>query len=70
MVILMLFNKKDEFTYEEIQQETEIPEKDLKRALQALAMGKSSQRILHRFTDGERSKDISKDTIEYNSYGR
>lgn len=46
MCILMLFNKKEKITYEDISQETEIPEKDLLRALQSLAMGKVGQRIL------------------------
>uniref|UniRef100_A0A023FCK0 Putative cullin n=1 Tax=Triatoma infestans TaxID=30076 RepID=A0A023FCK0_TRIIF len=46
MCVLMLFNKRDRLTYEELQHETDIPEKDLIRALQSLAMGKASQRIL------------------------
>eukprot|EP00794_Sanderia_malayensis_P011098 gene11098-12267_t len=46
MCILLLFNKKENHTFEEISQETEIPEKDLIRALQSLACGKASQRIL------------------------
>ncbi len=46
MCILVLFNNRDKLTYEEIQNETDIPEKDLIRALQSLAMGKASQRIL------------------------
>lgn len=46
MCILMLFNKKEKITYEEIMQELEIPEKDLLRALQSLALGKVAQRIL------------------------
>jgi len=46
MCVLMLFNKKERITYEEIAQETEIPEKDLVRALQSLAMGKATQRVL------------------------
>lgn len=46
MCILVLFNNRDRLTYEEIQNETDIPEKDLIRALQSLAMGKASQRIL------------------------
>lgn len=32
----------------EIQEETEIPEKDLIRALQSLACGKTSQRVLNK----------------------
>ncbi|XP_045472363.1 cullin-3-A isoform X2 [Harmonia axyridis] len=46
MVVLMLFNNHDKLTYEEIQNESDIPERDLIRALQSLAMGKASQRIL------------------------
>ncbi|KAI4477214.1 hypothetical protein M0802_014768 [Mischocyttarus mexicanus] len=46
MCVLMLFNKRETLTYEEIQGETDIPERDLVRALQSLAMGKSSQRVL------------------------
>lgn len=46
MCILMLFNNRDRLTYEEIQNETDIQERDLIRALQSLAMGKATQRIL------------------------
>ncbi|CAM1310870.1 CUL3 (predicted) [Pycnogonum litorale] len=46
MCILMLFNTRDKLTYEEIMNETDIPEKDLVRALKSLAMGKAAQRIL------------------------
>jgi cullin 3 len=46
MIILMLFNNKDKWQYDEIKQETDIPEKDLIRALQSLAMAKTTQRIL------------------------
>lgn len=42
-------------TYEEIAQETDIPEKDLVRALQSLAMGKQQQRLLMRTP---KTKDI------------
>lgn len=55
MVVLMLFNARDRMTYEEIQQETDIPEKDLIRALQSLSMGKVQQRLLLRTP---RSKEI------------
>ncbi|CAG0912766.1 unnamed protein product [Notodromas monacha] len=55
MCILMLFNNRTQWTYEEIQGETEIPERDLVRALQSLALGKPSQRVL---TKNPRSKDI------------
>lgn len=46
MCILMLFNTRDNLTYEEILNETDIPPRDLVRALQSLAMGKATQRIL------------------------
>ncbi|XP_075211864.1 cullin 3 [Lycorma delicatula] len=46
MCVLMLFNNRDKLTYEELQNETDIPERDLIRALQSLAMGKATQRIL------------------------
>jgi len=46
MCVLMIFNKKEKLTYEEIAEESDIPEKDLVRALQSLALGKVTQRIL------------------------
>ncbi|CAG2162324.1 unnamed protein product [Oppiella nova] len=46
MSILMLFNTRDKITYEDIANETDIAEKDLVRALQSLAMGKATQRVL------------------------
>jgi len=46
MSILMLFNTRDKITYEDIANETDISEKDLVRALQSLAMGKATQRVL------------------------
>ncbi|XP_015120334.1 cullin-3 [Diachasma alloeum] len=55
MCVLMLFNNRDKLTYEEIQNETDIPERDLVRALQSLAMGKAAQRVLLKFP---RSKEI------------
>ena len=55
MCILMLFNTRQRMTYEEIQQETDIPEKDLIRALQSLSMGKAAQRLLVR---AAKTKDI------------
>ncbi|CAD7079622.1 unnamed protein product [Hermetia illucens] len=55
MCILMLFNNRDRLTYEEIQQETDIPEKELIRALQSLSMGKPAQRLLVR---NPKTKDI------------
>jgi len=46
MVLLLMFNTKDKVTYEEMQSETLIPDRELTRALQPLSVGKSSQRIL------------------------
>ncbi|CAG9099264.1 Cullin-3 [Plutella xylostella] len=46
MCVLLLFNKRPKLTYEEILNETDVPEKDLVRALQSLAMGKPTQRVL------------------------
>ena len=42
----MMFNNATQLTYSEIQAETLIPERELTRALQPLAIGKPSQRIL------------------------
>lgn len=47
-VILLLFNAKPHSTLKEIQDETDIPEKELKRSLASLALGKLSQRVLTR----------------------
>ncbi|KAB7500154.1 Cullin-3 [Armadillidium nasatum] len=55
MIILMLFNNRDKLTYEEIQSETDIPDRDLIRALQSLALGKPTQRVLIKTP---KSKDI------------
>ncbi|XP_050426064.1 cullin-3-like [Adelges cooleyi] len=46
MCVLLLFVTRDKFTFEDILSETDIPEKDLIRALQSLALGKPTQRIL------------------------
>lgn len=56
MCILMLFNTRESWTYEEINSETDIPTKDLIRALQSLALGKPTQRIL---VKEPKCKDIS-----------
>ncbi|KAJ8256272.1 hypothetical protein COCON_G00184240 [Conger conger] len=55
MTILMLFNNRDKSTFEEIQQETDIPERELVRALQSLACGKPTQRVL---TKEPKSKEM------------
>jgi len=46
MCILMLFNNRPKLTYEDIKAESSISDKDLIRALQSLATGKSTQRVL------------------------
>ncbi|KAJ7392623.1 Cullin-3 [Desmophyllum pertusum] len=55
MCLLMLFNTQERWTHEEISQHTEIPERDLNRALQSLACGKATQRVL---TKDPKGKDI------------
>lgn len=46
MCVLLLFNRRDRYTYDEIKEETSIPDRELTRALQPLSIGKQSQRIL------------------------
>lgn len=58
MCILMLYNERDRFTYQELADRTQIPEKDLLRALMSLAMGKQNQRILIK---EPKTKEIEKD---------
>jgi cullin 3 len=60
MVILMLFNTKESWTYEEIKNETDIPERDLMRSMQSLALGKITQRVLSK---DPKTKDIEADHI-------
>ncbi|XP_049602680.1 cullin-3-B-like isoform X1 [Syngnathus scovelli] len=55
MTILMLFNHKECYTFEEIHHETDIPRWELVRALQSLACGKPTQRVL---TKEPKSKEI------------
>ncbi|XP_061654254.1 cullin-3-B-like isoform X1 [Phyllopteryx taeniolatus] len=55
MTILMLFNHKECFSFEEIHNETDIPRWELVRALQSLACGKPTQRVL---TKEPKSKEI------------
>merc|ERR1719474_2548649 len=55
MVILLMFNTRERLTYEEIKQETLIPDRELTRALQPLSVGKASQRILVKYP---KSKEI------------
>jgi len=46
MVVLMAFNKKDQWTFEELVAETDIPEKECNRCLLSMVHGKVTQRIL------------------------
>ncbi|XP_065299972.1 cullin-3-like [Dermacentor albipictus] len=46
MCVLMLFNGRDEISYEEISSETSIPEPNLVRALNSLCTGKDSEPVL------------------------
>merc|ERR1712244_94697 len=46
MVLLLMFNTREKVTYEEMREETLIPDRELTRALQPLSVGKTSQRIL------------------------
>lgn len=55
MCVLLLFNRRDSYTYDEIKEETSIPDRELTRALQPLALGKANQRIL---VKSPKSKDI------------
>lgn len=60
MCILMLFNNRECLSYEDIQQETGIPEKELLRAMQSLSMGKATQRllVLMKPSSAKKQKDI------------
>ncbi|KAK2143738.1 hypothetical protein LSH36_816g00043 [Paralvinella palmiformis] len=60
MVVLMLFNNREKWTYEEVKTETDIPERDLMRALQSLALGKMTQRVL---TKEPKTKEIDGDHV-------
>ncbi len=56
----MLFNDRECLSYEDIQQETGIPEKELLRAMQSLSMGKATQRllVLMKPSNAKKQKDI------------
>jgi len=58
MCILLMFNQRSSWSYQEIADETEIPERDLMRAMQSLTMGKIGQRVLARIGEGSKSKDV------------
>lgn len=65
MVVLMLFSNKDIWTFEEMKQETDIPEKDLIRTIQSLAMAKPTQRIL--LKEPKAKEILSSDTFCVNN---
>lgn len=60
MTILMLFNNKEKFTYQEILQESDIPERELLPALQSLIYGKPTQKILSK---EPKAKEIENDHV-------
>lgn len=43
MVVLLLFNDQESWTYKELQQTTSIPAAELKRALQGMLQGKGKR---------------------------
>uniref|UniRef100_A0A1I8ARI6 CULLIN_2 domain-containing protein n=1 Tax=Steinernema glaseri TaxID=37863 RepID=A0A1I8ARI6_9BILA len=65
MVILMRFNERTRFTFQELLDDTRIPERELKRALASMAMGKTSQRVLCR-TVGHGKNIEAKDKFSVN----
>ncbi|XP_056913040.1 cullin-3-like [Takifugu flavidus] len=60
MTILMLYNNREKYTFKEIHQETDIPERDLVRALLPLFWGKTEQRVL---TKEPSSKELDRGDI-------
>lgn len=60
MCILMLYNERDMYSYKELMDKTQIPDKDLSRALMSLAMGKQNQRILIK---SPKTKEIEPDHV-------
>lgn len=53
MIILLQFNHRTRISCQQLMDELKIPERELKRNLQSLALGKASQRILVRKTKGK-----------------
>lgn len=51
MSVLMLFNDRPHWNFQELQSETAISEKDLQKALQPLVMGRPSQKVLIKHPD-------------------
>merc|ERR1719402_1536661 len=48
MVILMAFNKRESWTFEELIAETDIPEKECSRSLLSMVHGKAANRVLRK----------------------
>ncbi len=46
-MVLLLFNERESWTFKEIQQHTDIPAPELKRALQGMLQGKSEYSFAH-----------------------
>ncbi len=57
MIVLMLFNVKETWTYEEILHETDIPARDLVRVIQPLTLGKQ-HRVLVKHAATTKDKEI------------
>ena len=55
--ILLLFNEKDDISYQEIRSETKLDDKELKRQLQSLSLGK--QKLLLKSTKGKESSNFT-----------
>lgn len=67
-LVLLLFNDKDEHSYEEIADAVKIEPVELKRTLQSLACGKAQSRVL---TKEPKGKDINEgDKFIYNEHFR
>ncbi|GMR32137.1 hypothetical protein PMAYCL1PPCAC_02332, partial [Pristionchus mayeri] len=63
MILLMRFNIRPKFTFEQLKTDTQIPERDLQRCLQSLSMGKPTQRILSRKGKGKEIEDQDEFTV-------
>ncbi|CCD74336.1 Cullin-3 [Caenorhabditis elegans] len=59
MIILLQFNHHNRISCQQLMDELKIPERELKRNLQSLALGKASQRILVRKNKGKDAIDMS-----------
>ncbi|KAF8383258.1 cul-3 [Pristionchus pacificus] len=63
MILLMRFNIRHMFTFNQLKEDTQIPERDLQRCLQSLSMGKPTQRILTRKGKGKEIEDQDEFTV-------